>query len=170
MPTSWPLIIYSRSVCCHGPASNDLTPFGSGCSFGQEPHRILCTRQGWPKFLDANTPRTSRGSANARRPDVCVQTIMRCNNLRGTGQWMSCYIVYSLGCLMLWITLLKKIFVADEVKSAFFDMEPSKAPGVDGFTVGEGTTTAVLSFLSGGELPLGLNDTAVTLIPKVRNP
>ena len=29
---------------------------------------------------------------------------------------------------------------------------------------------AVLSFLNGGELPVGLNDTAITLIPKVRNP
>ena len=28
----------------------------------------------------------------------------------------------------------------------------------------------ILGFLNGGELPLGLNDTAITLIPKVRNP
>ena len=28
----------------------------------------------------------------------------------------------------------------------------------------------ILDFLNAGELPLGLNDTAITLIPKVRNP
>ena len=31
-------------------------------------------------------------------------------------------------------------------------------------------TSAVLGFLNGGDLPLGLNDTSITLIPKVRNP
>jgi hypothetical protein len=29
---------------------------------------------------------------------------------------------------------------------------------------------ALLDFLNGGELPVGLNDTSITLIPKVRNP
>ena len=36
--------------------------------------------------------------------------------------------------------------------------------------LGADVTTTVLDFLIGGELPLGLNDTAITLIPKVRNP
>lgn len=33
----------------------------------------------------------------------------------------------------------------------------------------EDITAAILDFLNGGELPAGLNDTAITLIPKVRN-
>jgi hypothetical protein len=75
---------------------------------------------------------------------------------------------------------IQRPYEAEEVKKALFDMAPSKAPGVDGFTagfyqrhwnvLGEDITMAVLAFLNGGELPLGLNDTAITLIPKVRHP
>ena len=59
-------------------------------------------------------------------------------------------------------------------------MAPAKAPGVDGLTagffqrhwniLGNDITMAILDFLNGGELPMGLNDTSITLIPKVRNP
>jgi hypothetical protein len=76
--------------------------------------------------------------------------------------------------------LLDKEYTAEEVKKALFDMAPSKAPGVDGFTagfyqrhwdvLGNDISHAVLEFLNGGELPVGLNDTAITLIPKVRIP
>ena len=69
---------------------------------------------------------------------------------------------------------LEKEFSASEVRDALFEMAPSKAPGVDGFTagfyqrhwdvVGEDVTKAILGFLIGGELPFGLNDTAITLI------
>ena len=75
---------------------------------------------------------------------------------------------------------LDKPFEATEVRTALFQMAPSKAPGIDGFTAGffqrhwslvEGDLVpAVLDFLNGGELTIGLNDTSVTLIPKVRNP
>ena len=68
--------------------------------------------------------------------------------------------------------ILEREYMAAEVKTALFDMAPSKAPGVDRFTagfyqrhwdvVGEDITLAILSFLNGGELPLGLNDTAIT--------
>jgi hypothetical protein len=59
-------------------------------------------------------------------------------------------------------------------------MAPSKALGVDGFTVGffqrhwdlirQDVVQVVLDFLNGGELPVGLNDTSITLIPKVQHP
>ena len=90
-----------------------------------------------------------------------------------------------LQCVQPWVTeemnhTLEREYTAAEVKQALFDMAPSKAPGVDGFTagfyqrhwdvVGEDITTAILSFLNGGELPVGLNDTAITLIPKVHHP
>ena len=75
---------------------------------------------------------------------------------------------------------LAKDFTAEEVKTALFQMAPSKAPGVDGFTagffqrhwdvLGDDITAAILDFLNGGELPSGMNDKAITLIPKVHNP
>ena len=59
-------------------------------------------------------------------------------------------------------------------------MAPAKALGVDGFTTGffqrhwhllkDDVTNAVLRFLNGGDLSTGLNDTSITLIPKVRYP
>ena len=71
-------------------------------------------------------------------------------------------------------------FEAAEIHKALFQMAPSKGPGVDGFTAGffhrhwellqREVIPAVLEFLNGGELPVELNDTLITLIPKVRNP
>jgi hypothetical protein len=68
----------------------------------------------------------------------------------------------------------------EEIKKAFFQMAPSKAPGLDGFIVGffqrhwslikDDVVMAVLDFLNGGTLPVGLNDTSIMLIPKVPHP
>ena len=76
-------------------------------------------------------------------------------------------------------TSLDKPFEPDEVRVALFQMSPSKAPGVDGFTAGffqrhwdlikDDLVPAILGFLNGGDLSYGFNDTSITLIPKVRN-
>jgi hypothetical protein len=75
---------------------------------------------------------------------------------------------------------LTKPFSSEEVREALFRMVPSKAPGVDGFTAGvfqhhwnlvqHKIILAILEFLNGGELPVGLNDSSITLIPMVHNP
>jgi hypothetical protein len=75
---------------------------------------------------------------------------------------------------------LEADYCADDVKTALFQMHPSKAPGVDGFTagffqrhwniLGNDIVAGALEFLNGGELLQSLNDTAIVLIPKVRNP
>lgn len=77
-------------------------------------------------------------------------------------------------------TSLDKPFEPYEVRVALFQMSPSKALGVDGFTAGffqrhwdlikDDLVPAILGFLNGGDLPYGFNDTSITLIPRVRNP
>uniref|UniRef100_A0A803PR88 Reverse transcriptase domain-containing protein n=1 Tax=Cannabis sativa TaxID=3483 RepID=A0A803PR88_CANSA len=68
----------------------------------------------------------------------------------------------------------------EEVRNALFQMHPDKAPGPDGMTpgfyqrcwntVGADIIKLVRDFFSNGELPQGLNDTHMVLIPKVKNP
>lgn len=72
--------------------------------------------------------------------------------------------------------ILKAPFTAKEVERALFMMGPNKAPGPDGFTagfyqahwdtIGVSVTNAVLDFLNGGQLPDGVNQTTIVLIPK----
>lgn len=75
---------------------------------------------------------------------------------------------------------LESPYTAKEVEWALSMMGASKAPGPDGFTagffqahwgtVGPSITNAVLNFLNGGQMPEGLNQTTIVLIPKIRNP
>lgn len=68
----------------------------------------------------------------------------------------------------------------DEIKCAIFDMAPLKAPGPDGLhamfyqrmwpVVGNSIVKMVKDFFATGILPDNLNDTLITLIPKVDNP
>ncbi|KAL8097756.1 hypothetical protein AgCh_030760 [Apium graveolens] len=75
---------------------------------------------------------------------------------------------------------LMKEISEEEVKSALFQMHPDKAPGPDGMTpaffqkhwkvVGKDVVKMVSDFFYIGELPQGLNETNIVLIPKKKNP
>jgi len=77
------------------------------------------------------------------------------------------------------LTHLAKTFSSKEVREALKSMGPLKAPGPDGFhalffpqywsIVGDTVCQTVLRVLNGGALPEGMNDTCITLIPKVPN-
>ncbi|XP_074355726.1 uncharacterized protein LOC141695374 [Apium graveolens] len=68
----------------------------------------------------------------------------------------------------------------EEVRSAVFSMHPDKSPGQDGLNpaffqtywciVGTDVVQFCQHFLSTGELPSGINQTLVCLIPKVKEP
>ncbi|KAL5538383.1 hypothetical protein UlMin_042739 [Ulmus minor] len=71
-------------------------------------------------------------------------------------------------------------FEAKDVKTVVFQMAPTKSPGADGMfaifyqkfwpIIGEDITSACLGFTNGG-LPLGsINETILTLLPKIKNP
>lgn len=71
-------------------------------------------------------------------------------------------------------------FSTDEIKRALFDMAPLKASGPDGFhagffqkewnTVGDTILKQTKEFFRTGIMPPGLNDTLITLVPKVNVP
>lgn len=71
-------------------------------------------------------------------------------------------------------------FSSEDIKRAMFDMAPFKAPGPDGFhagfyqkewnTVGQSVIEQARSFFRTGDMPEGLNDTLISLVPKVNIP
>ena len=78
------------------------------------------------------------------------------------------------------IEILSSEYTADEVKSALFQMGPTKAPGPDGMNalfyqkfwhiVGDDVTNAVLNFLNSGNMDPEINYTHIVLIPKLKSP
>ncbi|KAL5543271.1 hypothetical protein UlMin_010981 [Ulmus minor] len=75
---------------------------------------------------------------------------------------------------------LDQVFGPEDVKEAVFQMAPTKSPGANGMSaifyqsfwpvVGEEVTAACLGFTNRG-LPLGnINETIITLLPKIKNP
>nr|XP_027089582.1 uncharacterized protein LOC113710661 [Coffea arabica] len=76
-------------------------------------------------------------------------------------------------------TLIQPVEEA-EVRVAVFSMHPNKAPGPDGMTplffqrywndIKTDVVSAIQSFLSHGHLLKSINETSITLIPKVENP
>nr|XP_051190257.1 uncharacterized protein LOC127303581 [Lolium perenne] len=75
---------------------------------------------------------------------------------------------------------LCKEYTDEEIKTALFQMGPTKAPGPDGFPalfyqthwefLKEEICCAVRSFLAGNEIPAGFCDSVIVLIPKINNP
>ena len=71
-------------------------------------------------------------------------------------------------------------FSSEEIKFAFFQMHPSKAPGPDGMTalffqkywhiMGLDVTKVVLDFFNTGQMLGCVNFTNIVLIPKVKTP
>ena len=77
------------------------------------------------------------------------------------------------------INVLSSEFSADEVKTVLFQMEPTKAPGLDGMNaifyqkfghiVGTDVTHVVLDFLNNGNMLTDINYTHIVLIPKIKS-
>ncbi|KAL9687723.1 hypothetical protein QQ045_032130 [Rhodiola kirilowii] len=73
---------------------------------------------------------------------------------------------------------LRVPFTEGEVKRALFQMHPTKAPGLDGFSalffqsnwhiVGREVTKEAFEYMSNGKLDVSLNETLIALIPKVK--
>ena len=71
-------------------------------------------------------------------------------------------------------------YTNDKIRTALFQMGPTKAPGPDRFPtlfyqrhwelIEEDVCAAVKGFLSGSEIPEGFNDSVIVLIPKVNSP
>jgi hypothetical protein len=71
-------------------------------------------------------------------------------------------------------------FSDEEIGNALFQIGPLKALGRDGFPTRffqrhwgvfkEDITAAIKEFFCSGEMPKGINDTVIVLIPKIKNP
>lgn len=71
-------------------------------------------------------------------------------------------------------------FSDEEIKDAFFSMDPLKSPGSDGFgpqffiaywpIISKEVVVAIKSFFFHGRIPKALNHTIIALIPKNDNP
>lgn len=77
-------------------------------------------------------------------------------------------------------SILEKPFTKEELQKALFYLNPSKAPGLDGFTalfyqdawdqIGNDVSESLLKILNGDETFTNRNPTIISLIPKIKNP
>lgn len=75
---------------------------------------------------------------------------------------------------------LCRIFSADDVKHALYNIEETKAPGPDGYTsgffkeawgrIGAEVTTTILDLFQSGKLLKQVNSTSLCLVPKCEQP
>ena len=75
---------------------------------------------------------------------------------------------------------LYREFEASEVATALQQIAPLKAPGSDGMpplfyqhfwsTVNQDVISSILSWLNSGTIPITLNHTIITLVPKINSP
>ena len=75
---------------------------------------------------------------------------------------------------------LLKPFVEKEVKHALKQMDANTVPGPDGLPplfykqfwgkIGKRVSKAILAILNSGTIPINLNHTFITLIPKIQSP
>lgn len=75
---------------------------------------------------------------------------------------------------------LKAIFSMEDIKDVVFSLGATKAPGPNGFNgmfyqrnwdvIKDDICSAICGFFEDGRLPLDINETLVTLVPKVHMP
>jgi hypothetical protein len=159
------------------------------------------SRVDWLKEGDRNTAFFhARASARKRTNKIKYLTRengTRCDDLEGIKEMVQCFysglftsepspsIDVVLNAIPRKVTNemnddLTREYTNDEIRSALFQMGPTKAPGPDGFPAlfyqthwdffGNEICQAVRSFLEGGVIPEGLCDSIIVLIPKVANP
>ncbi|XP_062114776.1 uncharacterized protein LOC133826231 [Humulus lupulus] len=133
----------------------------------------------------ANFLKQQRGKTEEDYSKVVEHFLSHFKNFMGKGNLASveidksCFMQGNRLSLDLQVRLLRP-FTKNDVKKALFSIHSYKSPGLDGFgsgffkglwsDIGAEITSAVLDFFHDGYLPKDLNETMISLIPKLANP